>query len=59
MNSRIASTSMRPASSFDRSGVSTGFDLDKLVAANAWFAGVMGKELPGMVGRAGPFPRVV
>lgn len=43
----------------DRSGVSTGFDLDKLVAANAWFAGVMGKELPGMVGRAGPFPRVV
>lgn len=43
----------------DRSGVSTGLDLDKLVAANAWFARVMGKELPGMVGRAGRFPKAV
>jgi hydroxymethylglutaryl-CoA lyase len=43
----------------DRSGVSTGLDLDELVAANAWFAGVMGKELPGMVARAGPFPKAV
>jgi hydroxymethylglutaryl-CoA lyase len=41
----------------DRSGISTDLDLDKLIAANAWFAGVMGKELPGMVGRAGRFPK--
>ncbi len=41
----------------ERSGITTGLDLDKLIAANAWFAGVMGKELSGMVGRAGRFPK--
>ena len=41
----------------DRSGVATGLDLDKLLAANAWFADVMGKQLPGMVSRAGRFPK--
>lgn len=41
----------------ERSGVSTGLDLDRLIAANAWFAGIMGKQLPGMVSRAGRFPK--
>lgn len=41
----------------DRSGMATGLDLDKLLAANAWFADVMGKQLPGMVSRAGRFPK--
>lgn len=41
----------------DRSGVATGLDLDRLIDANRWFAGVMNKELPGMVGRAGRFPK--
>ncbi len=38
-----------------RSGVATGVDLDALIAANHWFAQVIGKRLPSMVGRAGGF----
>lgn len=41
----------------ERSGVSTGLDLDRLVEASLWFSKVMGKSLPGMVSRAGRFPR--
>ncbi|MEO6113701.1 MAG: hydroxymethylglutaryl-CoA lyase [Sphingomicrobium sp.] len=41
----------------ERSGVATGLDLDRLIETNAWFTEVMGKPLPGMVGRAGRFPR--
>jgi len=41
----------------ERSGVETGLDLDKLITANAWFSDVMGKALPGMLGRAGRFPK--
>lgn len=41
----------------ERSGVATGLDLDRLIETNAWFTKVMGKPLPGMVGRAGRFPR--
>jgi hydroxymethylglutaryl-CoA lyase len=41
---------------FGRSGVATGLDLDAALAANAWFAGVMGRSLAGKVGRAGGFP---
>jgi hydroxymethylglutaryl-CoA lyase len=41
----------------ERSGLATGLDLDRLIAANHWFAAVMGKDLPGMVGRAGRFPK--
>ncbi len=40
---------------FERSGVPTGIDLDRAIAANKWFAGVMGKPLPSGVGRAGGF----
>ena len=40
---------------FARSGVDTGVDLDAALAANAWFAGVMGRTLPSRVGRAGDF----
>lgn len=41
----------------ERSGVATGLDLDKLIDASRWFAGVMDKQLPGMLGRAGRFPK--
>jgi hydroxymethylglutaryl-CoA lyase len=40
---------------FERSGVPTGIDLDRAIAVNTWFAGVMGKALPSNVGRAGGF----
>jgi hydroxymethylglutaryl-CoA lyase len=40
---------------FARSGVDSGIDLDAALAANAWFAGVMGRALPSRVGRAGDF----
>lgn len=35
-----------------RSGVETGIDLDAAIAANTWFAGVLGRELPSAVARA-------
>lgn len=41
----------------ERSGVSTGLDVERLVEASVWFGKVMGKALPGMVSRAGCFPR--
>jgi hydroxymethylglutaryl-CoA lyase len=40
----------------ERSGISTGLDLDRLIEASAWLSGNMGRELPGMVSRAGNFP---
>lgn len=39
-----------------RAGIATGLELDELIAANRWLAGVMDKQLPAMVGRAGGFP---
>jgi hydroxymethylglutaryl-CoA lyase len=39
-----------------RSGIGTGLDLAKLIAASQWLSGVMGKALPASVSRAGPFP---
>ena len=41
----------------ERAGIGTGLDLDRLIAANHWLAGVMNKELPAMVGKAGGFPK--
>jgi hydroxymethylglutaryl-CoA lyase len=41
----------------ERSGVATGLDLHRLIEASRWFSGVMNKELPGLLGRAGPFPK--
>jgi hydroxymethylglutaryl-CoA lyase len=40
---------------FAHSGIETGISLNGALAANLWFAGVMGRELPSRVGRAGDF----
>jgi hydroxymethylglutaryl-CoA lyase/(R)-citramalyl-CoA lyase len=37
-------------------GVATGIDLDMLIETSRWLAGQLGKELPGMLARAGDFP---
>ena len=37
-------------------GIMTGVDLDALIATSQWLAGQLGKELPGMLARAGDFP---
>jgi hydroxymethylglutaryl-CoA lyase/(R)-citramalyl-CoA lyase len=37
-------------------GVATGIDLDLLIETSQWLAGQLGKELPGMLARAGDFP---
>jgi isopropylmalate/homocitrate/citramalate synthase len=37
-------------------GVATGIDLDALIATSQWLAGQLGKQLPGMLARAGDFP---
>jgi hydroxymethylglutaryl-CoA lyase/(R)-citramalyl-CoA lyase len=42
----------------DGEGVETGVDLDALIAVSDWLAGVLDRELPGLVHRAGPFPPV-
>jgi isopropylmalate/homocitrate/citramalate synthase len=39
-----------------REGVETGVDLEALIGVAEWIAGVLGRELPGRVYRAGPFP---
>lgn len=41
----------------ERAGIDTGLDLDALIETNRWLAGVMGKTLPAMVGKAGGFPK--
>ena len=40
-----------------RSGYHTGLDMDRLIASARWLAGVMGRDLPGMLSRAGAFPK--
>lgn len=40
----------------ERSGYRTGLDVDRLIEASQWLAGGMGRELPGMLSRAGNFP---
>ena len=37
-------------------GVETGFDLDALIECSRWLGLQLGKEMPGMVSRAGDFP---
>jgi isopropylmalate/homocitrate/citramalate synthase len=37
-------------------GVETGIDLDSLIATSRWLGGQLGKELPGMLARAGDYP---
>lgn len=41
----------------ERSGITTGLDLDRLIETSNWVGTVLGKTLPGMVSRAGRFPR--
>ncbi|MBI1404359.1 MAG: hydroxymethylglutaryl-CoA lyase [Porphyrobacter sp.] len=36
-----------------RSGIDAGINLDAAIAANKWFAGLLGRELPSAVARAG------
>jgi hydroxymethylglutaryl-CoA lyase/(R)-citramalyl-CoA lyase len=38
-------------------GVETGVDLDALIGVAEWLGGVLGRELPGLVQRAGGFPQ--
>jgi hydroxymethylglutaryl-CoA lyase len=40
----------------ERSGYRTGFDIDRLIEAARWLAEAMGREVPGMLSRAGAFP---
>jgi hydroxymethylglutaryl-CoA lyase/(R)-citramalyl-CoA lyase len=39
----------------ERTGVQTGVDLDRLIHEARWLAELLGRELPGLVHRAGPF----
>lgn len=41
-----------------RSGVETGLNLDRLIETAKWLSGKMGRTLPGLVSRAGGFPKV-
>jgi hydroxymethylglutaryl-CoA lyase/(R)-citramalyl-CoA lyase len=38
----------------DGEGVDTGVDLDRLIETSEWLGGVLARELPGLVHRAGP-----
>ena len=40
----------------ERSGYRTGLNLDRVIEAAGWLSQNMGRELPGMVSRAGNFP---
>jgi hydroxymethylglutaryl-CoA lyase len=42
---------------FERMGFDTGIDLEKAIEAALFIAGALNKETPGMVSRAGPFPK--
>lgn len=42
----------------DRSGVSSGVDLDRLIEVNHWFETVLGRPLPAMLGKAGNYTGV-
>jgi hydroxymethylglutaryl-CoA lyase len=43
----------------ERSGYRTGLDLDRVIEAAEWLTKNMGRELPGMVSRAGNFPGAI
>ncbi len=42
----------------ERMGFSTGISLPSLIETTAWFEGVLGHGTPGLVSKAGPFPRL-
>src|SRR5580693_9705265 len=39
-----------------RSGYHTGLDVDRLIASARWLGSAMGRDVPGMLSRAGAFP---
>jgi hydroxymethylglutaryl-CoA lyase/(R)-citramalyl-CoA lyase len=39
----------------ERSGIETGVDLDAVIGVARWLGAVVGRELPGLLHRAGPF----
>ena len=41
----------------ERAGVATGMDLNRMIEASHWLAGVMDRRLPGMVAQAPVFPK--
>lgn len=41
----------------ERAGVATGMDLNRMIEASHWLAGVMDRKLPGMVAQAPVFPK--
>jgi hydroxymethylglutaryl-CoA lyase len=41
----------------ERSGYHTGLDVDRLIGSARWLAGAMGRDVPGMLSRAGAFPK--
>jgi hydroxymethylglutaryl-CoA lyase len=41
----------------ERSGYDTGLDLDSLIGSARWLANAMGRDVPGMLSRAGAFPK--
>ncbi|SRR5579859_759462 len=42
----------------ERSGYRTGLDIDRVIETAEWLAGEMGRDLPGMLRKAGNFPAV-
>ncbi|WP_379551583.1 hydroxymethylglutaryl-CoA lyase [Qipengyuania sp. DGS5-3] len=40
----------------DRAGIDAGLSLESIMQTNQWLSGVMGKDLPAMVSKAGGFP---
>jgi hydroxymethylglutaryl-CoA lyase len=42
----------------ERSGYHTGLDIDRVIETAEWLAGQMGRDLPGMLSKAGNFPAV-
>jgi len=40
----------------ERSGYRTGLNLDRLIESALWLGSAMGREVPGMLSRAGGFP---
>lgn len=42
----------------ERSGISTGMNLDRLIDTSKWLSEIMEKSLPAMVSRALPFPKL-
>lgn len=43
----------------ERAGIATGLDLDTLIETNHWLTGIMHKDLPALLSKAGGFPKPV